>query len=112
MRHVVFCLSALLTLGIAGVSVAGPPKSTILHCGCTEAADAMVYVEISISPRSKGHDQHVFASVESCFDGVDTYIDLVRTGDDCHLDGPPVGALDACGDMQMAGAVCGEPRID
>ena len=113
MKHVVFCLSAFLTLGAAGVAAAAaPPKSTILHCGCNETADGMVYVEITISPKSRGHDEHVAGSIDSCFDGVETYNDVVRTGSDCQLDGPPLRDPIAACDMQSAGQNCGALVID
>ena len=112
MRYVFFALSALV-LGTAGVAVAGPPlKSTILHCGCNETGDAMEYVEITISSKSRGHDQHVAGSIDSCFDGVDIDNDVVRTGSDCQLSGPPLGdPIDAC-DTQDVGQVCGALVID
>jgi len=113
-KHVIFCLSAFLTLGAAGVALAAaPPKSTILHCGCNETADGMVYVEITISPKSRGHDEHVAGSIDSCFDGVDTFNDVVRTGSDCQLDGPPLrDPIAACGDTQSVGQNCGALVID
>jgi hypothetical protein len=84
MRYVFFALSAFVVLGTAGVAVAGPPKSTILHCG----------------------------SIDSCFDGVDIDNDVVRTGSDCQLSGPPLGdPIDAC-EMQDVGQVCGALVID
>jgi hypothetical protein len=112
-KYVVLCVSAFLTFGTAGLSLAGPPeKSTILHCGCNETADGMVYVEITISSKSRGHDQHVAGSIESCFDGVDSYNDVVRTGSDCQASGPELrDPIDACGE-QIAGDECGALVID
>jgi hypothetical protein len=107
------CLSAFLILGAPGVAVAAPPpKSAILHCGCNETADGMVYVEISISSKSRGHDEHVAGSIDSCFDGVDTFNDVVRTGSDCLLDGPQLRDPIAACDTQSAGQDCGELVID
>ena len=51
----------------------------------------MEYVEISVNSRTRGHDQHVIGTVDSCFDGIDTYTDVMRTGTDCQISGPPLG---------------------
>lgn len=89
-----------------------PPKSWILHCGCTEDGQSMEYVAIRVSSRARGHDLHIADTVESCFDGVDTYIDFLRTGSDCQLDGEPLGgAIQPCSD-QLEFDVCGEPAND
>jgi len=81
-------LTSLLTLVSAlgwGASVAGPAgKASVMHCGCNLAGDNMEYTEISISSKSRGHDAHVAGTVDSCFNGVDTYTDVVRAGNDCQ----------------------------
>ena len=86
-------------------------KSTILHCGCNLAGDGMVWSEISISSNSRGHDNHVFGTIDSCFDGVETYTDVVRMVDDCLVDGPQLrDPIAECGDVApIAGDPCGEP---
>jgi hypothetical protein len=111
-KYVVFGLTAFLIIATAGPAAARPPKSTILHCGCNETADGMSFVEITISPNSRGHDGHVAGSIDSCFDGVDTYNDVVRTGSDCQLDGPELRDPIAFCDTQTVGDECGALVID
>lgn len=102
MKRISFALFAILALLLAIPAMAAPPaKSTILHCGCQwdgfEAS--MNYVEITISSKSRGHDAHIAGSIDSCFTGdelvddvlVPTFADFVRIGDDCQIDGPPLG---------------------
>jgi len=116
MRSISIALSALValvTVGAAGAALANPPgRSTILHCGCNEAGDGMVYNEITVSSRTRGHDAHVAASIDSCFDGIDTYNDVVRTGSDCQLSGPPLGDPIASCDGPAEDDVCGTLIID
>lgn len=94
-----------------GASVAGPAgKAAVMHCGCNLTGTEMVYTKISISSKSRGHDAHMFGTIDSCFDGDVTYTDMVRAGNDCQLSGPPLGdPIDDCdSDMPpMEGAVCG-----
>jgi hypothetical protein len=106
----------ILTLAISAMATtayAGGGKTSILHCGCTEAGDAMVYEEISVSKKSKGHKNHVATSADACFVGYENdlplYQDFIRTGDDCTLTGnldglstcasfnTPPNAEDPCG---------------
>jgi hypothetical protein len=72
----------------------------------------MVYEEISISSRSRGHDAHIVGTIDSCFDGVEES-DFVRTGSDCQISGPPLGdPIADCGeDGPFAGDVCGVPVV-
>jgi hypothetical protein len=108
MRHVIISLLFVLSLCVSGAVMAAPKeKSLVLHCGCTEAGDAMQYTEILISANSKGHDEHLIGSVDACFDGVETYTDFVRSGDDCQISGPGLGdPIALCGE-QLAGDACG-----
>lgn len=92
MKNLVSTLLLLVLLAFATITMAGPkPKSTILHCGCNLAGDDMEYIQIVVSAKSRGHDAHVAGSFDACFDGVDTWTDVMRTGDDCQLGGPPLG---------------------
>ena len=106
----------LLSCFVGGAMAAKPAKSTILHCGCSEDGTTMVYEEISISSKSRGHDAHVATSVDSCFVGYDEagdemYQDFVRTDSDCQLDGPELGdPIEFCADFEappVAGDECG-----
>lgn len=108
----IIALASAMVWG-ASVAVAAPnghgpaEKATVLHCGCNLAGNDMEYKEISINSKSRGHDAHVVGTIDSCFDGVDTYTDVVRLGDDCQLDGPPLGdPIDECG-TPVAGDDCG-----
>ena len=104
-----------------------PEKVTLLHCGCDwdGLAPSMVYKEITVSSKSKGHFNHVVGSIDSCYAGQveidvdlyeDVYVDFVRNGDDCQLAGPPLGdpILDCAGfDLPpVAGDACGVEVID
>jgi hypothetical protein len=104
----------LVMYGVAASALAAPPaKSTILHCGCTLAGDAMVYEAISVNSKSRGHDAHVVGSIDSCFIDEDTSIDMVRIGADCQLGGPPLGdPIGPCAEEgPEAGDICGVPAI-
>ena len=60
---------------------------TILHCGCTDAGDAMEYVEIQDSSNSRGHLRHEAGSFASCcVESFDMEVDFVRNGGDCQID--------------------------
>ena len=110
-----FAVALPLCLAIfSGPALSNPPgKSAILHCGCNDLGTGLEYKELSVSSKSKGHDQHVpGVGVESCFDGVDTYNDFVRTASDCQLDGPPLGdPIDDC-DGPVEGDNCGAEVTD
>jgi hypothetical protein len=115
MKNLIISLFSLLLIGFAGTALAKQDKSTVLHCGCAwddigEVA-SMVYSEINISSKSRGHDAHVFATLDSCYDGqdlsgefpVDDYTDFVRTAADCQLDGPELGdPIDWCTTQEEA----------
>ena len=108
----------IATATLASTAYAGPGKTAILHCGCTEDGDAMVYEEISVSSKSKGHRNHVATSTDACVSGYDLddnpiYTDFVRTGDDCTLDGELNGLSD-CADFDLPpveGDVCGAELV-
>lgn len=107
-------LASVIALASAmgwGAAVAGGPKAGVLHCGCNLAGDDMEYKEISISSKSRGHDAHLYGTVDSCYDGVETYTDVMRTGDDCQLSGAPLGDpiynCDTFDPVPYAGLDCG-----
>jgi hypothetical protein len=123
-------LSALIVSSVAASSAFahkcpgdpgnGPPldpgpkgKATILHCACADSGDRMEYVEIRISPKSRGHRKHVAGSIDSCApEGSDEFLDFVRAGSDCQLDGPSMGEiLSLCTD-QVEGQECGTEVLD
>ena len=112
----------LLTLAISAVAstaYAAKEKTSILHCGCTEAGDAMVYEEISVSKNSKGHKNHLATSTDACVSGYDIegsplFTDFVRTGDDCSLSGSLDGLI-SCAEFDVppvAEDICGAELID
>ena len=115
MKKLSILLISALLLVLAGPAMAKKAKSTILHCGCAWDGEVatMEYGENTVSAKSKGHDAHVFASVDSCYDGqvlvvdllVDVYTDFVRTLADCQLAGPPLGdPISACTTQDEADA--------
>jgi hypothetical protein len=124
MKKFSILLIGLMLLVLAGPTLAAKPdKATILHCGCVWDGDitaTMEYHELNISAKSRGHDAHIAGSIDSCKNGEvwnditevfdDTFSDFVRNGDDCQVDGPPLGdPIFACeGDpAPVAGDSCG-----
>ena len=122
-----------LLIGLCLFVVAAPvlaepkEKSVILHCGCTwdGVYAGMAYGENTVSAKSRGHDAHLVATVDSCYNGeVETspgvfgpsFADFVRNGDDCQLSGPSLGdpILDCEGfaPEPIAGDACGTAVID
>jgi hypothetical protein len=100
----------VLSTSVAVAAPNGPAgKASVLHCGCNLAGDGMEYTVISINSKSRGHDAHVAGTIDSCFDGVEIYTDIVRTGADCQIDGPELGDPIALCDENSpsAGDVCG-----
>jgi hypothetical protein len=89
----------------------GKEKITLLHCGCAAEATRMEFVQISVSHNSKGHMKHVAGSIDSCSAGGDSFVDFVRNGSDCQIDGPDVEGIDFCTD-QVVGQECGSEVID
>jgi hypothetical protein len=90
MKNIALTLT-VVTVGLfafVGTAAAGPPKADILHCGCNLTGDDMEMKQISISTKSKGHLNHTFSDVDSCFNGVETYTDVMRTHADCSLGDP------------------------
>lgn len=128
MKRTLSILFTIVALSLAGPALAAPPaKSTILHCGCQwDGFDAtMNYEEISINSKSRGHDAHVVGSIDSCYTGdvlvgevlEPTFADFVRNGDDCQLDGPPLGdPIASCESFEdpdpVAGDSCGSAVIE
>jgi hypothetical protein len=87
MKKLIIAVSvvAVSVFGFISTSSAAQPKADILHCGCNLAGDDMEMTAISVSKNSKGHLSH--SDIDSCFDGVETYTDVMRTHDDCSLGG-------------------------
>jgi hypothetical protein len=89
----------------------GKEKVTLLHCGCAADATRMEFVQISVSQNSKGHGKHVAGSIDSCAADGENYLDFVRNGSDCQIDGPAVEGIAFCSD-QVVGQECGSEVID
>ena len=120
MKMLSILLIGLMLLVLAGPTLAAKPdKSTILHCGCAwdDSVATMEYDENNISAKSRGHDAHIAGSIDSCKDGEvfneelqvweDTFSDFVRNGDDCQVDGPPLGDPIFDCDGPVVGDSCG-----
>ena len=113
---------ALAISSLATTAYAAGGKTSILHCG-VELGDAnMVYTAISVSKNSKGHGKnHIVGSIDSVatdtFDditGEEIYVDYVRAGDDCLLEGTAgdLGIAALCDEVtQYDGAICGMQAI-
>lgn len=111
MKKLTACLVCLLAFaGFATSVMAAPPgKANILHCGCVvdeEGNLAMAYINANVSNRARGHAKHGAGTIDSCFDGVDTFVDFQRTNDDCQVEGNLPG-LRAC-EAEVDGGLCGE----
>jgi hypothetical protein len=121
MKKSLVVVLAVMAVMFSGAVLAKQDKSTILHCGCTwDGLEAgMAYEEINISSKSRGHDGHLATTVDSCYTGdveveplvfEPTFSDFVRNGDDCQLDGPPLGdPIADCPELDgpVAGDACG-----
>jgi hypothetical protein len=113
MKKLTAGLVCLLAFGFASTAIAARPgKANILHCGCAvdEAGNlGMAYIDVNVSSKARGHNKHGAGTIDSCFDGVDTSIDFIRTADDCQLAGTQLGNLSACETISAsAGDLCGE----
>jgi hypothetical protein len=112
MKTLATCIAALFAIGLVNPAFAAPPgKANILHCGCVvDEADtlAMAYIDANVSSKAKGHNKHGAGTLDSCFDGVDTFVDFQRTGDDCQIAGTQLGNLAGCViEEKEAGNLCG-----
>ena len=131
MKQLVTILTAVFCICTVSVALAGPQeckeppgqqkeknkphKVTILHCGCTDAGDALEYKQIQVSSKSRGHLRHEAGSFASCYvEGLDMEVDFVRNGGDCQVDdGAPdigMGFCDAEVGQEPAG-VCGTEKM-
>lgn len=111
MKKLTACFVCLFTFaGLASPAIAAPPgKANILHCGCVvdeEGNLAMAYINANVSNRARGHAKHGAGTIDSCFDGVDTFVDFQRTSGDCQIEGKLPG-LPAC-EAEVDGGICGE----
>lgn len=118
-------LAVVLALS-ATPALAGAPKISILHCGCAydEVNGAsMQFVPIEVHRRARGHGNHDYGSIESCYAGTvevaegvfeDRYIDFVRMAGDCQLGSNsslriPIAQCESLAEeMPQAGDLCGE----
>ena len=120
MKKFSILLIGLMLLVLAAPTLAAKPdKANILHCGCAwdGVVATMEYGENNISAKSRGHDAHIAGSIDSCKDGEvwndvtevfdDTFSDFVRNGDDCQVDGPPLGDPILDCDGPVVGDSCG-----
>jgi hypothetical protein len=121
MRHfakVTSLIALASSMGWAATAAMAVPngpagQAAIMHCGCNAAGNGMQYTEITVNSKSRGHDAHVAGTIDSCFDGVETYTDVIRMGNDCQLSGPPLGdPIESCVDpVPVTGDDCGELPI-
>ena len=115
MKKLIISIVSLLAFALINSAIAAKPeKANILHCGCVLYEDGtidMVFIDVNVSHKAKGHTKHGEGDIDSCFDGVDTFVDFQRTANDCQISGPDLagGGLMPCsqvGDV-MAGDTCG-----
>jgi hypothetical protein len=110
MKILIVFLTCLSAFAFTGGAIAQPPgKANILHCGCATNAEgtlALAYISVNVSNKATGHLQHVAGSLDTCFNGVDTFVDFQRTGGDCLVSGSLPG-LPACS-IEVVGTICGQ----
>ena len=119
MKKLIISIVSLLAFALINSAIAAKPeKANILHCGCVLYEDGtidMAFVDVNVSSKARGHTKHGEGDIDSCFDGVDTFVDFQRTANDCRKAGPQLagGGLadcDADGDGEddvVAGDSCG-----
>lgn len=113
----VLIVSILLVMSVVAGSALGarPEKSVILHCGCNEAGDNLVYKQISVSQNARGHAHHGQGTYDSCVDDLGNSVELMRVSGDCLVSGPQLRApLPLCVELSetggpQAGDICGVP---
>jgi hypothetical protein len=113
MKKLTAGLVCLIAFGFASTAIAAPPhgKANILHCGCAvdDAGNlGMAYINANVSNKARGHNKHGIGTIDSCFDGVDTFIDFKRTANDCQIGEQTLGNLALCAKPAPIGASCGE----
>ncbi len=107
-------LTVVVALGMFGLvnpstAIARQPKTDVAHCGCNFDGSDLEWVFLSVSVKSKGHQQHDATDLEDCFDPttgavVDTY---TRASDDCILSGgPTLPGVFACDPVPTEGVSC------
>jgi hypothetical protein len=117
MKKRITWIVSLLALAAIHSAIAAPPhgRANILHCGCvldaTSGDPAMAFVNVNTSSKAKGHARHGESSIDSCYDGVDSFVDFQRTADDCQIDGAELAGLAQCSSEQ-AGNPCGEQVLE
>lgn len=107
MKKLSLILICLAVFSFTGTAFAGGHKTSVAHCGCTADGFGLEWVYLSVSQKSKGHQQHDAGDMETCFDGetlIDTY---QREFDDCILfeDALLSGVSDCDGDP-LEGGIC------
>lgn len=115
--------SGLIFTFISTASFAAKPtESEIFHCGCevseegTETASVdLVWHNITVSPKSRGHRHHTTNDIETCtYMGVNEFDEPMefeeefeRGFDDCVVTGSLIGVADcSVEDMPVAGDMC------
>jgi hypothetical protein len=95
MKQTALILISLMLLGFAGSIMAGKDAKTIRHCGCVYDSLTgvdMVFHDVMVAGKSKGHRNHLADSEDLCFAGLDDFFEptfelWARSADDCMVDG-------------------------
>ena len=125
MKKLFIIVFSVLLLVLAGPTLAAKPDpKTIRHCGCSyveidgEGEASMVFHDITVAGKSKGHRNHVANAedIEFCFAGtVDeeaTYDEFVRDQADCLVDGEDSDIADCGLEGPAEFAECGSPFVE
>ena len=128
MKKLTLILISLILIGATNQVLAAKEAKGVRHCGCiyvatneTDGEASMVYQDLLVAGRSKGHRNHVIGSEDDCLSGYEwvtpiegedylspLYEAFVREGDDCMWSGTDPFIL-AC-DLDIGpeeGDVCG-----
>jgi len=108
-------LTVVVALGMFGLvnpstAIARQPKTDVAHCGCNFDGSDLEWVFLSVSVKSKGHQQHDAGDMEECFDAADMPVDTYeRAFDDCILlDGTLLPGVADCAADPIAGDTCSD----
>jgi hypothetical protein len=98
MKKLIIAIMCLSLFGLTGTALAGQPKVDVAHCGCNDDGTDLVWTFLSVSVKSRGHQQHDAGDLEDCVDEAGAVVDtFVRGADDCVLFGEePINGVAIC----------------
>jgi hypothetical protein len=107
MKKLIVAIMCLSLFGLTGTALAGQPKVDIAHCGCSDDGTDLVWKHLSVSVKSKGHQQHDAGDLEDCVDEAGVVDTFERAADDCVLFGvDPLNGVVTCVEDPVEGESC------